>query len=619
MEIFKLFGSIFIKSEDAEKSISKINDDASKLPGILGKGIKTAVSWGAAIVTATGGAVTAMVDFTMSAASAADEIDKMSQKIGLSIEGYQEWSYVMGQNGMDIDKLQTGMKTLVQQVDAAASGNASAMESFDRLGVSIYDANGNLKDQETIMNEVLRALADMENGTEKARLSTVLFGKSGTEMMPMLNQGSAAIDELTDRAHELGLIMSEDTVKAGVELGDLMDDLKQSFQMVVTQLGTALFPAVQMIVEMILNNIPMINSIVQELVPMLESALMSTAPLILNMAQEVIPILMDAIKQIIPELIPLIQEVLPIITELLLMLIPPLVELLPQALNQLIPIIQWLGDVIKVYVIPAIEMLVEWLGPVLGDTISSIGLLLEGLVQVFSGAFTMVSATVEGFLALLSGDFETWSQKNVEAVGGLVDVVVGLLKTMFSGLITWITGIWDDAAALLSEGITKAVQFFKDGIEKLKNLLKFNWELPKLKMPHFNISGSFSLDPLSVPSFGVEWYAKAMDSPMIMEKPTAFGINSIGQIMAGGEAGSEVVSGTDTLMNMIATVVANQNDGMTDAVNNGFATLMAFLQQYIPHMSNMQVVMDSGAVVGQLAPGMDVALGKLAIRNGRGI
>lgn len=86
--------------------------------------------------------------------------------------------------------------------------------------------------------------------------------------------------------------------------------------------------------------------------------------------------------------------------------------------------------------------------------------------------------------------------------------------------------------------------------------------MPKLKLPHFEISGKFSLDPPSVPKFGIEWYKKAMDDGMIMNKPTIFGVNpSTGKFLAGGEAGSETVVGTESLMNMIQNAVrTNSSD-----------------------------------------------------------
>lgn len=81
-------------------------------------GAKTAAKWGTGIATAAIGAATAMTASATSAAGVADDVDKMSAKIGISREAYQEWKYVLGQNGMEITKLQAGMKTLTTQISA---------------------------------------------------------------------------------------------------------------------------------------------------------------------------------------------------------------------------------------------------------------------------------------------------------------------------------------------------------------------------------------------------------------------------------------------------------------------------------------------------------------------
>lgn len=108
------------------------------------------------------------------------------------------------------------------------------------------------------------------------------------------------------------------------------------------------------------------------------------------------------------------------------------------------------------------------------------------------------------------------------------------------------------------EGARTAVH---GAVEKIKGLFNFNWSLPKIKLPHFNISGKFSLDPPQMPKIGVEWYKKAMDSGMIMNQPTVFGYNpKSNQLLAGGEAGSETVVGTESLMSMIKSAVAAENN-----------------------------------------------------------
>lgn len=264
MEIFKLIGSIFVDTEEANKSLSKTDEKAGSVGKTLLGGVKSAGKFALGLGTAAAAGATALMGVATKSAETADEIDKMSQKMGISREGYQEWAYVMGQNGMEIDTLNSGMKTLVNQMESAANGSATASSYFDQLGISIYDTNGNLKDQETIMNEAIYALADVEDMTMRSALATDLFGKAGTEMLPMLNSGSEGMQELTQRAHDLGLVMSDEAVDAGVVFGDTLDDVKQSFGMVITTIGVQVMPIIQKLLDWVLANMPMIQSIFGE-------------------------------------------------------------------------------------------------------------------------------------------------------------------------------------------------------------------------------------------------------------------------------------------------------------------------------------------------------------------
>ena len=98
----------------------------------------------------------------------------------------------------------------------------------------------------------------------------------------------------------------------------------------------------------------------------------------------------------------------------------------------------------------------------------------------------------------------------------------------------------------------------KGAVDKIKSFFNFSWSLPKLKLPHFSISGEFSLNPPSVPRFSIEWYKKAMGNGMILDSATIFGFNSkTGKFLAGGEAGSETIVGTKNLMSMIKKAVSN--------------------------------------------------------------
>ena len=304
MELFKLFGTLALLGVDeANKDIEETTKNAGGLGDKLKSGITTATKWGAGIAAGATAAAAGVMKVAMDSAAAADEVDKMSQKIGISKQGYQEWSYVLGQNGMDISSLQMGMKTLVTQMDGVVNGTDSSIAMFDALGLSVYDSTGALKDQETMMNEVMVALADMPNGTEKARLATELFGRSGSELMPMLNQGSAAMTDLTQRAHDLGLIMSDESVTAGVVLGDTMDDVKKSLGMVATELGVQLMPIVQMALEWVIENLPVIKEYVTEAMETIGAVIEALKPIVQVLFKQIGVLWKNVLKPILSGII----------------------------------------------------------------------------------------------------------------------------------------------------------------------------------------------------------------------------------------------------------------------------------------------------------------------------
>lgn len=210
-----------------------------------------------------------------------------------------------------------------------------------------------------------------------------------------------------------------------------------------------------------------------------------------------------------------------------------------------------------------------------------------------------------------------WNNTLKPVFDGICDFLTGVFtlnwEKAFKGIINIVTGIWNGLVEVIKRPIELVKDIINKSVQYIKDKFNFDWKLPSLKLPHFSISGSFSLNPLSVPKFGIDWYAKAMNDPIIMNSPTAFGINQLGQVMAGGEKGSEVVSGTDTLMKMISSAVAAQNEKTYSILEKIFA----FLQIYIPEYANMRMVLDTGVMVGQLAPALDEELGRIAVKNDR--
>lgn len=292
MELFKILGTIAIDNQNAMDAIDETTKKSSTFSEKLKSGIKTVGKWGAAVGTAATASAAALFKVVQSAASATDTIDKMSQKIGISREAYQELDFICSQSGTSVDTLQQGMKTLTNQMQSAADGTSSAVEIFDKLGISIYDANGELKNQEEMMWEAMSALQSMENQTEKAAIANDLFGRSGSELMPLLNGATGSIEAMRNQAHELGLVMSDETVDAGVKLTDTIDQTKRALSAIGVEIGGALMPIFQKVFEWVLEKMPRIKEIVGTVFRAIGSAITAVK----NAFAEYMPIIRELVS-----------------------------------------------------------------------------------------------------------------------------------------------------------------------------------------------------------------------------------------------------------------------------------------------------------------------------------
>lgn len=119
-----------------------------------------------------------------------------------------------------------------------------------------------------------------------------------------------------------------------------------------------------------------------------------------------------------------------------------------------------------------------------------------------------------------------------------------------------VTDVFDNIKKTIKEKIDGAKEAVRSAIEKIKGFFDFKWELPKLKLPHISISGSFSLVPPKAPSFSIDWYKKAMDSPILLSGATIFGAMN-GRLLGGGEAGQEVIMSKDHYDRMGPSITVN--------------------------------------------------------------
>lgn len=140
----------------------------------------------------------------------------------------------------------------------------SGSDAFDTLGISLTDADGNLRSIEDLMNESIIALSGMDEGAERTALATDLFGKAAQELAPTLNGGADSIQALKDRASDLGLVLSDEGVAASAAYSDAMYDLDQAISGVKNDVGAALLPIITDLVNGITDALPGLREFVRE-------------------------------------------------------------------------------------------------------------------------------------------------------------------------------------------------------------------------------------------------------------------------------------------------------------------------------------------------------------------
>ena len=222
-------------------------------------------------MSGAGVAVAGLIKLASSTAETTDNIDKMSQKLGMSRQAYQEWDFILSQSGASIDSMKGGIKTLTNMYDDLGKGTATATEAFGRLGLS-YESMAGMS-QEEIFETTVTALQGVTNETERAALANDLLGKSGSELAPLLASGSGSIEEMKKKAEELGLVLSDDTIDAGVTFTDTMDQAKRSMSTMVTSIGAAVMPQIQKLLDWFLAHMPEIKEVATKVFDKISSAI----------------------------------------------------------------------------------------------------------------------------------------------------------------------------------------------------------------------------------------------------------------------------------------------------------------------------------------------------------
>ncbi len=184
-----------------------------------------AAAGSAALVAAIAKVEKQLISMTKEAASAADEVLTLSLQTGMTTRQIQEFQYASELIDVSLDTLTGSLTKLTNNMESARDGSESTQAVFDKLGVSVTNADGSLRDANTVFYEAIDALGEIENSTERDALAMDIFGKSAQDLNPLIIAGSDALEEFAQEAQDVGAVLTDDQLEA---LGGV-DDAYQRF------------------------------------------------------------------------------------------------------------------------------------------------------------------------------------------------------------------------------------------------------------------------------------------------------------------------------------------------------------------------------------------------------
>ena len=193
---------------------------------------------GAALVKAE----KALISMTKKGAEYAKEIKTFSSVTGQSVESLQEFDYAAEMIGVSSDRIRDSLKETTNKMKEARDGNEATAAAYAKLGVSITDANGNLRSAEDVFYDTIDALGQMENRTERDALAMDLMSESAQELNPLIDAGSGALKKYADEAHDMGYVLDNEALTALTEVDDAYQRLQKSQESAKNQLSAEFAP-----------------------------------------------------------------------------------------------------------------------------------------------------------------------------------------------------------------------------------------------------------------------------------------------------------------------------------------------------------------------------------------
>ena len=487
------------KQRDYNKELRKLEASTS----VLGQASAKMSAFGEASVKAgeslrglsmVAGAVDlALAGLTIKSGATADDLNTMAKVTGISTAELQKYKLSADLLDVSVETIAKSQTKMKKSMLSAQQGSKNVAEAFNTLGVSIVDSNGHLRDQGEVFEESIKALGSMENETERDAIAMQIFGKSASELNPLIEDNGETFKKVADVFAQNDLeIVDQETIDKANQFNDALDTIKMTGMATLSTVGMQLAGYLAPAMEKVADVMGKIMGWLSQLDP----AVLTTIGVIAGVLAVLSPLLIGVgkIAMAISSIMTLISTLGPAIAGF--------------SAGALLPIIGIIAGVIAIGVL----LYKNW------DTIKE----YAGIVADW---------VVEKWTALKDGVTNAIASVK-ERVLFYWDALKTGMTIILNSIVSAVTTAWNKVKFAITHPIETAVAFVKSALDKIKGFFSgLKLELPHIKLPHFSISGKLSLAPPSVPHLNIDWYKNGG----IFTSPTVF--SGIGV----GEAGAEAV------------------------------------------------------------------------------
>jgi phage-related minor tail protein len=424
---------------------NKTDGFGDKLKNGLGTAAKAAGIAIAAVSAAVVAGTKAMIGFTTAGAEYADTILTDSSVTGIATDKLQEYRYAAELVDVSTDTLTKSMAKNIKSMSSAAKGTGATAEAYKKLGVQVTNSDGSLRDSQKVYWELIDALGTVENETERDALAMQILGKSAQELNPLIDAGSARMEELGKQARDAGAVLSEDALNSFGAFDDQLQYLKVNAEAAKNALGTALLPV---LTNLATTGNSLLTDFTKSLVDAngdigkMADAVADIIPKIVDAIVAALPQLLDAAAKIVKSLAEGIFNNLPTIIEVAADLILNLATGLAQALPTLIPTI-----------VQVVLQITETL-------LDNIDLLIDAAMQLIEGLTMGLIAAMPIMLEKAPVIIDKLAQAIARNLPKLVELGIRLVVELGKGIIQNIPAIVQANAQVMQALFNGIVSYF---------------------------------------------------------------------------------------------------------------------------------------------------------------